>query len=96
MSQGRLVVMANQIGKFFGSQRSDDAVDRTADHLRKFWDPRMRVAAFALLRQGGDGLDPLPRQAIEKLAAEHALRHTEYDALLTTDTKPNVGDSTEA
>ncbi len=96
MSHNRLVVMANQIGKFFVSQGAAGAVDGIADHLRKFWDPRMRVAALALLRQGGEGLDPLPRRAIEQLAAEHALRHTEYDALATTGTIPNVGDATEA
>ena len=96
MSHDRLVVMANQIGKFFASQGEAAAVDGIADHLRKFWDPRMRVAAVALLRRGGEGLDPLPRRAFEQLAAEHAVRHTEYDALETTATSPNVGDATEA
>ena len=38
----RLVYMANQIGKFFQSQGHDKAVPGVADHIRKFWDPRMR------------------------------------------------------
>ncbi len=96
MAHDRLVVMANQIGRFFAAQGESGAVDGIADHLRKFWEPRMRVAALALLREGGEGLDPLPRRAIERLAAEHGLRHTEYDALATVDTAPNVGDATEA
>ena len=39
----KLVYMANQIGKFFASQGEDQAVAGTLDHLKKFWDPRMRA-----------------------------------------------------
>ena len=66
----KLIVMANQIGQFFGSQRGRDPVEDIADHLRRFWDPRMRREAIALLRDGGERLDPLPRQAIEILARD--------------------------
>jgi formate dehydrogenase subunit delta len=38
-----------------------------ANHLEKFWDPRMRLAIFAHLEAGGAGLEPLVRQAIEQL-----------------------------
>ena len=44
-SPDRLVYMANQIGKFFASQGRDKAVPGIADHIRKFWDPRMRAAS---------------------------------------------------
>jgi formate dehydrogenase subunit delta len=67
MSPDKLVYMANQIGKFFASQGSDNAVKGTADHIRKFWEPRMRVAILAHVEAGGDGLDPLVRQAVERL-----------------------------
>ena len=63
----KLVYMANQIGKFFASQGPDLAVAGTAEHIRKFWDPRMRAAIFAHLDSGGAGLDPAVRQAIERL-----------------------------
>jgi formate dehydrogenase subunit delta len=63
----KLVYMANQIGKFFASQGSDLAVAGTAEHIRKFWDPRMRAAILAYLDAGGAGLDPTVRQAIERL-----------------------------
>jgi hypothetical protein len=43
----KLVYMANQIGKFFASQGSESAVAGTAEHIQKFWDPRMRAAIFA-------------------------------------------------
>lgn len=67
MSPDNLVYMANQIGKFFASQRPATVVPGIADHIKKFWDPRMRAAIFAHLAAGGSGLDPLVRQAIEQL-----------------------------
>jgi formate dehydrogenase subunit delta len=65
----KLVYMANQIGKFFASQGDDRAVAGTAEHIKKFWDPRMLAAIFAHLAQGGAGLDPNVRAALEKLRA---------------------------
>jgi formate dehydrogenase subunit delta len=69
MSPDKLVYMANQVGKFFVSQGRDKAVAGIADHLGKFWDPRMRKTIVAHLDAGGVGLDPLAREAIEKLRA---------------------------
>ena len=65
----KLIYMANQIGKFFASQGDDRAVAGTAEHIKKFWDPRMLAAIFAHLAQGGAGLDPNVRAALEKLRA---------------------------
>jgi formate dehydrogenase subunit delta len=67
MSLEKLVYMANQISKFFDSQGREQAVAGTADHLQKFWDPRMRAAIKAHLQAGGAGLDPVARRAIEQL-----------------------------
>ena len=69
MSLDKLVYMANQIGKFFASQGREQAVAGTADHIKKFWDPRMRAAIFAHLEAGGAGLDPVIRAALESLVA---------------------------
>lgn len=71
-SPDKLVYMANQIGKFFASQglgRGDDeAVAGTALHIRKFWDPRMRRAILAHLdATGGAGLEPLAREAVQRI-----------------------------
>jgi formate dehydrogenase subunit delta len=63
----RLVAMANQIGTFFTAQRSGEASADIADHLRKFWDPRMRAGILAHLAAGGAGLDPPVRAAVERL-----------------------------
>jgi formate dehydrogenase subunit delta len=67
MHPERLVYMANQIGKFFQYQRADEVVPGIANHIKKFWDPRMRNAIFAYLDQGGDGLDPNVKEAILQL-----------------------------
>jgi formate dehydrogenase subunit delta len=68
MSPDRLIHMANQIGKFFQSQGRDKAVPCIAEHIRKFWDPRMRSAILTHLDQGGGaGLDPDVRDAIATL-----------------------------
>jgi formate dehydrogenase subunit delta len=73
MSPDRLVYMANQIGKFFAAQERHDevlAVAGIATHLKKFWDPRMRREIIAKVNAGeAAGLDPLPRRAVEQLAA---------------------------
>jgi len=67
MSPDRLIYMANQIGKFFESQGHDKAVPGIAEHIRKFWDPRMRTKILAHLDAGGTGLDPEVREAIATL-----------------------------
>jgi formate dehydrogenase subunit delta len=67
MTLDKLVYMANQIGKFFASQGQDQAAAGTADHIKKFWDPRMRAAIVAHVEAGGRGLDPSARRAIELL-----------------------------
>ena len=63
----KLVYMANQIGTFFNSQDKETASARIAEHIVKFWDPRMRKAIFAHLDSGGAGLDPYVRDALETL-----------------------------
>jgi len=69
MSPDKLVYMANQIGKFFAGQGEDKAVPLIADHLVKFWDPRMRKAILAHLAEGGAGLDPAVLAAVQSLQA---------------------------
>jgi formate dehydrogenase subunit delta len=63
----RLIYMANQIGTFFKSQGEGKAVPGIADHIHKFWDPRMRKSIFAHLDAGGAGLDPDVKRALESL-----------------------------
>jgi formate dehydrogenase subunit delta len=66
-SDDRLVAMANQIAKFFASQKHEQAVEGTRNHIAKFWDPRMRQRIRMHLADGGKGLDPLAKEAIGRL-----------------------------
>ena len=67
MSPEKLVRMANQIGKFFAHEGPERAPASIADHLARFWDPRMRAQIRAHLAAGGAGMDPFVRQAVERL-----------------------------
>jgi formate dehydrogenase subunit delta len=67
MSPDKLIYMANQIGKFFASQRHEQAVAGISDHLALFWDPSMRKKILIHLDHGGDGLDPLVKEAVQRL-----------------------------
>jgi formate dehydrogenase subunit delta len=67
MSADRLVTMANQIGTFFAAQDPAKAPAAIADHLTKFWDPRMRRGILAHLAAGGAGLDPPVKAAVAML-----------------------------
>lgn len=65
-----LVRMANDIGNFFRAQGEEKAIAGIADHVRKFWEPRMKKQIFAHLDEGGAGLNPLTLKALEKLKAD--------------------------
>jgi formate dehydrogenase subunit delta len=67
MSPDKLAYMANQIGRFFATQQRADKVAAIEDHLRRFWEPRMRAALRA--HRAEVELDPLVRQAAERLKA---------------------------
>ena len=68
MDARRLTTMANQIGAFFRVQGEVAAVAGVEDHLRKFWDPRMRRQIVEHLNAGGEGLEPAVRVAVARLA----------------------------
>jgi formate dehydrogenase subunit delta len=57
--------MANQIGVFFAHQKDEQAIASINDHIRKFWDPRMRKQILEELETAE--LAPRVRQAIERL-----------------------------
>ena len=67
MSPDKLAYMANQIGKFFAHQKHDQAVASIADHLRRFWDPRMRATILGQYDAVKGQLDPAVQQAVEQL-----------------------------
>lgn len=65
MSPEKMVMMANQIATFFNTQPGDPA-EKIAEHLRDYWEPRMRTQLLDYIGQGGGGLNA----SVEK-AAKH-------------------------
>jgi len=66
MDASKLVKMANEIGLFFASEPDRERAETgIADHLKRFWDPRMRRELLAWIDgHGGEGLRPLVLAAI--------------------------------
>jgi formate dehydrogenase subunit delta len=66
---GHLVTMANDIAAFFASDPDPAAAaDQVANHLKKFWEPRMRAEILRHVSQGGTGLSSIALQAVKKLS----------------------------
>jgi formate dehydrogenase subunit delta len=66
MNIEHLTYMANQIARNLAMQGEEAAVQATCQHLKDFWDPRMKAAILASDRAG---LDPIAEAAVERLAA---------------------------
>ena len=64
MEVERLVYMANQIARNLAVQGEVEAAAATADHIDKFWDPRMKAQ---LLDHGEEGLCPIAVRALTAL-----------------------------
>lgn len=64
MDTARLTYMANQIARNLAAQGEDAAIAATAQHIRDFWDPRMKAAIIAVDHVT---LEPIARAAIERL-----------------------------
>ena len=75
----KIIRMANQIGTFFESKPHDEGVHGVAEHINKFWEPRMRRHFFDVVDSGGEGLKPIVieaasqvRRPSERVTAEQA------------------------
>lgn len=67
MEADNMVHMANQIALFFASYPKEEAVAGVADHLQKFWEPRMRKQITEYVADGGAGLHDLAVEAVKRL-----------------------------
>lgn len=67
-----LVRMANDIGAFFASEADQNvAAEGIRQHIRRFWDPRMRARIVEYYKEtGGVELEGPVRAAIQRLAEE--------------------------
>ena len=70
MDDSDIVRMANQIAEFHKPYPRDEAVAGISEHIRLFWEPRMRLKLKQLLDIGGAGLSNLALEGA--LAAQKA------------------------
>jgi formate dehydrogenase subunit delta len=68
MDPQHLVAMANEIAAFFAGEDPEKAADNVANHLRRYWDPRMRKQIVAHAGNGGEGLSPVARAGVELIS----------------------------
>jgi formate dehydrogenase subunit delta len=69
MKQEQMVHDVNQIAMFFASYPREEAVAGVADHLKKFWERRMRQQIIEYVAHGGAGLHDLVPEAVRQIAA---------------------------
>jgi formate dehydrogenase subunit delta len=76
MSIEHLVRMANDIADYFRSESDRGlAIAGVSNHMKKFWDPRMRRQILAHWRDhGGEGLSDLAQAAVVRLAELDSVR----------------------
>ncbi|WP_031432955.1 formate dehydrogenase subunit delta [Methylomarinum vadi] len=68
MDNQNLVKMANNIGAFFQSEPDRDvAIAGIEQHLKNFWEPRMRNQIIDYLQQGGNDLMDIVAEAVRRL-----------------------------
>lgn len=69
MDNSNLIKMANNIGSFFKSEPDRDlAIQGVEQHIRNFWEPRMRKQITEYLDNGGNELMDIVAEAVKKLA----------------------------
>ena len=62
-----MVHMANQIALFFASYPKEEAVASITNHLKMFWEPRMRRQIIEYVASGGHGLNDLVQESVKQL-----------------------------
>ncbi len=71
METENLVRMANSIAAFFNADPDRDAaVQGVANHIKSFWEPRMKTAILAYEAKGGEGLHELVRKALVQISRD--------------------------
>jgi formate dehydrogenase subunit delta len=65
----KLVYSANQIADFFKAQGEAKAVPAIADHINKFWDPKMRADFLGLAPEQQTDMKDLVRKALPQVKA---------------------------
>jgi formate dehydrogenase subunit delta len=72
MENRDMIRMANQIAAYFEAYPRTEALDGIANHIRNFWNPRMRTQLSEYVAGGAEGLSPLVTAAIAGKARKKA------------------------
>jgi formate dehydrogenase subunit delta len=72
MEEHVMVHKANLIAQFFSSYPREEAITGVAEHLRRFWEPRMLHQLLEYLDEGGAGLHELVPEAAQHLPRDAA------------------------
>lgn len=67
MNTATMIRMSNQIAANFVDYPHDQAVKEIANHIKSFWEPRMRAQLKDHATRGGESLTQLVKDAAEKL-----------------------------
>ena len=70
MAADRILSMAKQIGDFFAPYPQERRTEGVRNHLRTYWDPRMRDELFALIDSDVFDLPDHVKEAAELLRAD--------------------------
>jgi len=70
----KLVRMANQIGDYFRTLPEAEATANTADHLHRFWTPKMVGEIIAFADAGGADLNPVAARAVAELKKRETIQ----------------------
>jgi formate dehydrogenase subunit delta len=68
MDSHHLVTMVNEIAAFFAGEDPGKAAESVANHLRRYWDPRMRRQIVEHATRGGEGLSQVGRAGVELIS----------------------------
>lgn len=69
MDPQHLVDMVNEIAAFFAGEDPPKAAENVANHLRRYWDPRMRKQIVAHASNGGEGLSEVARSGVALISS---------------------------
>jgi len=64
----RLVYMAHQIARNLETMGEAKAVAALAEHLTRFWDPRMKAQIIAIAQDQPERLSPIVAAAVARMA----------------------------
>jgi formate dehydrogenase subunit delta len=72
MDPHHLVAMVNEIAAFFAGEEPEKAAENVANHLRRYWDPRMRRQILEYASTGAEDLSAVARAGVELISRQQS------------------------